>query len=391
MPLLRKRKSPFVEEEEQGANDIKQQIEKESKKLKKHEKINKLDDFKSMLANSDQISSEQEYAYIPSDIERSNISKFCSLSLKCKQLQYETANLVKSLKPQVKKLREDLLGLLKESKEEVLLIPQEFRKKFKLEKGFEIPAYIRLSQNTKDLSITPQIVQEAINAISEDDLLESVEDNEHSYESLINLVISSVRRLIRSFNEQPKICDSVPRGVKACDVKVAEETLIKLAFNLFEKSEFVLQSERKKREQANFVKRDMELCTGSVKDYFERSQLTSQRVSLENKSYNLCYRTTVKRPKINAKMLGNIMHDTLKDCDLICINLKNGQNRPIQKHELLAKFKKGDFCRVLLSKLSAIEAETKKSVYLQSLKSSDEEEHGDDAEENGQNDEGDDT
>ena len=78
MPILRKRKSPFVEEEEQGANDIKQQIEKESKKLKKHEKINKLDDFKSMLANSDQISSEQEYSYIPSDIVRSNISKFCS-------------------------------------------------------------------------------------------------------------------------------------------------------------------------------------------------------------------------------------------------------------------------------------------------------------------------
>jgi len=314
-----------------------------------------------LLQQADKIAEDQEVIK-PTDSEKSCIASFCTVSLKCKKLEAEAREKVKDAKPKVKELRERLLESMKADSVEILQVPNDLRKRASaasLASGGEaFPAYIRVTKNSKDVTITPEVVEEAFNGLTEEDILESQEDGT---DALISAVLVSVRRLIRSFNEQAKLTHSLPRGVKAVDVEIADASLAEDALKLHSTSEEVLKVEREKREAIAKLKQDIQAKSADVEKFFTRANMTSQRVNLDNEAYNLCCRTTVTRPKVTLKLLENFLQDGVKDC------LTAGSKRKPTKSDVLASFKtkKDELLRILSAKLNTLTSSSKKIVHLQ--------------------------
>ena len=278
------------------------------------------------LQESDEIH-EQQKPVAPTKIEKQALSSYCSLALKIKQEEEATKKLTKDVKPALKEIRKDLLEDLRHEQHQVYQISQAARQRADAKGLPDIPTYIRLMRNNKDLTITPEIVSDVLKGISDSDIMESKEDEG---QALIDAIITGVRREIRSFNEQAKLINSVPRGIKPTDIPIANKELSDKAIELHEKSCFVLNAERNKRERIAHFKEDLSLKEPSIQQYFNRGGISSQRIVLENVPYNLCSREREKKTKITFKLLQSSLEDGLKECIL------KKRARPPTKQEIAA-------------------------------------------------------
>lgn len=316
-----------------------------------------------MLHEADLVAESQKVIK-PTEEEKGCISKFCTLSIRCKKLESEAKERLKEIKPEVKRLRNDVLVALKSENAEILQIPQALRKEANTRAAASgippLPAYVRLAKNAKDLSITPDVIEEAFNALTEEDVLESEGDGA---DALISAVLTSVRRIVRSFNEQAKITDSLPRGVKAADVQLANEDFAREAIRLHFQSSIVLGTEREKREAVSAVKEELNTKSSEVERFFQRSNTTSQRINMENASYNLCCRTTMTRPRVTLKVLEDFLHDGIKEC-----LMGGGSKKPSKQDAAKAlRTKKEELQRLVLARLATVSSTSKTVVHLQRL------------------------
>lgn len=268
---------------------------------------------------------EQQKPVAPTKHEKLALSTYCSLALKIKEEEEKTKTLTKDVKPDVKELRKEVLENLRH--QEIFQIPQAIRLKAEAKGLPDVPTYIRLSRNNKDLTITPEIVSEVLKGISDSDIMESKQDGG---EALVDAILTGVRREIRSFSEQAKLTNAVPRGVKPTDVPMASKELANKALELHEKNCFVLKVEREKRERIAQFKEDLTKNESSVHQYFDRGGISSQRIVLENVPYNLCSREREKKTKITFKILQVSLQDGLKECIL------KKRARPPTKEEIAA-------------------------------------------------------
>jgi len=301
------------------------------------------------LEEADRISEQQVVK--PTAEEKAAISSFCTLSLQCKTIEEKIKTQVKEIKPEIKTLRKTILEDVKKKDHEILQVPQEMRKDIE---GF--PPYIRLVKNNKDLTITPEVISEALQSITEEDIQEY---KGNAPDILVEAILSSVRRIVRSFSEQIKLTDSVPRGIKAADVPFADTSLSKQAVQLFTHSSKVMASESEKRAAVSSAKTAMSERQATLDAFFERSGITHQRVTLENKQFNLCRRLTVSKTKVTFK----ILEDVLKNLDLIK-NLKS-------KTDILEaiKHRRADIQKLVATRMSTLPNSSKSVIHLQRVKS----------------------
>ena len=323
-----------------------------------------------LLAESDS-AAEQEIIK-PTASEKAGISKFCAITLKCKEAESVAKAALKDVKPRVKQLRETILRSLKDSNEEILQIPSNLRKEANARAAAAgttpLPPYIRVSKNTKDLTITNDVLQEAFATVTDDDILHAEVEG---YDALVVAVLSAVRRIVRSFTEQAKLVESVPRGTKAADVELAPEDLAREAILMHEQSCFVLATEKLKREAIASARVDLDKRTAEVEKFFSRSNMTSQRINLENKAYNLCCRTTVVRPKVTLKVLENFLQDGIKEC-ILSSSIGEGKLTKASVIKAL-NAKRGDLLKIVNAKVGTLASTSKTVVHLQRVPERDEE------------------
>jgi hypothetical protein len=316
-----------------------------------------------LLEEADRVAESQKTA-LPTDLEKSVISSFCNLSLRCKKIEADAKTALKDIKPALKTLRSAVLDSLKLEKIEIVQIPSKMRKEASAKAAAAglppVPAYIRVVKNTKELTITPDIIEEAFSGLTEEDILES---DAEGVDAIVSAVLSSVRRLVRSFNEQAKLTDSLPRGVKAADVEIINEALAAEAIRLHEQSSIVLNTERQKREAVSLLKAEISTKAADVEKYFTRVNATSQRVNLENSAYNLCCRTTVTRPKVTLKILEEFLVDGLKEC------LQGGSRKKLSKQDVAStlKTKRDELQKLVVSRISTVASSSKTVVHLQRI------------------------
>ena len=328
--------------------------------VKKQKKESSQPDINSSLDEADRIAEEQQIVY-PTENEKKSISSYCTLTLKCKEIEAKAKQDVKDIKPVIKNLREKLLSLIKESKEEILQIPLHIRNSAdsKLSSSMpKTPAYIRLTKNTKDITISSDILNDAFDNLTEDDVNECKLDG---CDAIIECIINSVRRLIRSFNEQAKLTDTIPRGMRPADIKFASEDLSIYAIELHELSTKISLTEKSKRDLVNASKQDIEKKLPDVETFFSRANTTSQRVNLENQSYNLCCRQSVSKPKVTLKILEHILEDSVKPTFL--------DKKIIHKKDILSVLhtKKTELLKLVQLKLGNLKTTTKKKIHLQRI------------------------
>lgn len=312
--------------------------------------------MKEELQLSDAIAHDQLIEPTPN--ERKCLSAYCNLSLVCKKAEQEASEQTKALKPIIKDLRAKLLDTLKETQCEILLIPHDLRKEAdKRLASLSLPAlppYIRLIKNNKDLSINAETINDAIDSLNAQDL-EEIEECENGKEALIKCVLNSLRRVIRSYSEQIKLSDSVPRCIKACDVMFASEELALEAIRLHEESSIVLQTESRKRDNIAQAKHEMALKVPDIETYFNRGSLTHQRIVLENQPYNLCKRISVIKPKITLKVLEDMLDKGLKQ-----LKTKKDAIKYIENNKEL-------FIKNILKGVETIPSQTKVKIHLQKI------------------------
>jgi hypothetical protein len=306
---------------------------------------------------------ENEVVVEPTKNEIDCISSFCNITLQCKKITAEAKEKLKETKPVVKNLRGSLLKLMKEQEDEVLVIPQDLRKEADAQLSTQAPktpCYIRLTKNTKDIAITPEIIQEAFGAITSEDILEAEEDG--AAEAVVQTILKSIRRLVRSFTEQIKLTDTLPRGTRAADVKVAQSKLSVDAITLHEKSTKILATEKLKRETLSTIKADLEKKSAEVEKFFQRANVSSQRINLQKQAYNLCCRTTVCRPRMSLKIMEDFLEDAMKKTIL------HGK-KPLSKQEVaesLDKHKK-EILSLILTRIQTVPVTSKSVVHLQKV------------------------
>jgi hypothetical protein len=310
------------------------------------------------LQESDEIH-EQQKPIAPTKTEKNALSTYCSLALKIKHEEEATKTLTKDVKPALKELRKELLEDLRQG--EVFQLSQAARQKATAKGLPDVPTYVRLVKNNKDLTITPEIVSDVLKGISDSDIMESKHDGG---EALIDAIITGVRREIRSFSEQAKLMNAVPRGVKHADIPVANKEICEKALELHEKNCFILKAEREKRERIAQFKEDLSSKEPSIHQYFERGGISSQRIVLENVPYNLCSREREKKTKITFKLLQSSLEDGLKECIL------KKRTRPPTKQEIAACIceHKTELEALVTERLSSLPCEKSSKISLVRIK-----------------------
>lgn len=319
-----------------------------SKRTRKDERLEEADSI-----------AESQALITPTEQEKNCIANFCSLSLKHKKLENDAKETLKDVKPIVKDLRDDILERMKVSNFEIVQIPQAMRKEANARLQDSLPPYIRVIKNTKDISITSEIIEEALENLSE----EEVQEKQGDVEAIVEALLCGVRRLIRSFNEQAKLTDSIPRGVKPADIEFADEDLAREAIRLHEQNNLVLKTEKEKRDRQDSFKVDIEKQGEVLKGFFQRANTCTQRVNMEGQAYNLCCRTTVTRPKVTIKVLQEFVIEGVKEC---LIPNKRGK---INKSELISALstKKEELKKCLSAKMATVKSTSKTVVHLQRI------------------------
>jgi hypothetical protein len=296
--------------------------------------------------------------------EASVIAKYCKLSIKCKQIEGDAKSKLKDAKASIKKLRESLLKALKADECELLVLPPDLRKQADARAEAagipKLPPYVRVLKNAKDLTITTEVLEDAFSAVTEDDIMES--DLEGT-DALIEVVLAGVRRIIRSFNEQVKLTESLPRGVRAADIEFADSKLAQHAIQLYEQSEHVLKVEREKREAVMSTKLELEAQKPDIETFFARAKRVSQGVTLNGATYKLFCRTTVTKPKVTITVLQNLLQDGVREC------LLKSSKKPT-KAEIAASLaaKRKELLRTVLARFGTLASTSKTSIHLQSSK-----------------------
>lgn len=265
------------------------------------------------LARSDKVA--QQAVVVATPAERSALSTFCALTLQRKAAEAAAAARVKEVKPQLKALRAALLRGLKARDHEVLQVPLELRREADARASAAglppVPPYVRLVRNNKDLTITPDIINEVVRSLTPEDIAEA--EGADGVSALLTAVLNGVRRAVRSYTEQVKLTESAPRGTRAADIPVAPEAIAREAIRLHERGAFVLAAERAKRDAMARVREALTAPTATLDAFFTRGDITHQRVTLEGQPYNVCRRTTISKPKVTFKVLQEVLHEGIVD------------------------------------------------------------------------------
>lgn len=320
------------------------------------------------LLEADRVGAAQAEATQPSEADKACIKSYVEVSQKCKKVVAAAKEALKDVKPVVKQLRANVLEALKAGPEEVVAIPAAVRKEADARAAAAglpaVPPYVRLMKNTKDLAITADVINEAFAAITEEDVLDAEGEGG---DALINAVMASVRRIVRSFNEQAKLTDALPRGVKAAEVPLAAETLCVEAVRLHEHSARVLVTERKKREDLGAVKAELMAREAAIDAFLNQNDKSTQKVIVGGQPHVICRRTTLTRPKVTFKVLQDFLEDGIKECDLGGTSASGKPKNKASKADAAATLKRAcaTLQRAVLTRFGTMESTSKTAIHLQ--------------------------
>jgi hypothetical protein len=351
-----------------------------TKKSKSENEEADVEDLELALQEADE--QVQKKAVKPNEEERKALSLFCEKSLKCKEKQVEIKNSVKQMKVQVADLRKALHQAMKLSGKECFVIPKLMLRKAEHEaqkkKFIMPPAYLRMKTNSKDLSITDEVISEAVDSLSDQDIAD--QEMLSGKSALSKAIIDIVRRNIREYKEQFVMSPSIPRGVRHVDIDDADEDCAQMAIELFFLQQTIAEKESGGKSDLTELKQVMKLVEPKVDQFFVRGNFTSQRVQLGELPYTLVRRVAQSKPRMNFKMLESMVSQGVDD---IFAHTKTKKDTKEDAVKLVMNSNaREDLKRLLLSRFAAIPSTTKVSIHLKSLNEKDDENENENEDEN---------
>lgn len=171
-----------------------------------------------------------------------------------------------------------------------------------------VPAYIRLDNNSSHVTIHPETVQEAIAAVTRDDVVDAMDASKKPLgvtAAFMAAVTAKVRQATFSYTQQISLKATLPRGTAAADVPDAPPQVVKWAVDMHSAEQFARRVRAKvKRDEATRTAH-LKAVAPLVEGYFARSGLlndsgsASARVQIEGTLYRLVRRVSTKKATIN--------------------------------------------------------------------------------------------
>jgi len=159
-----------------------------------------------------------------------------------------------------------------------------------------VPPYVRLVQANKDATITVEVIQEAIESLSEDDIVDAGSGG-GAAEAIKAAVLQTIRRTIRSFTESLKLMPSVQRGLGPYDVLECSPEMADAMYGLWSTEQALKKALASKKADPEITAK-MTDFKARIEAFFIRTGLTAQRIVVENKPFRLVRRVSVRKPKV---------------------------------------------------------------------------------------------
>ena len=171
----------------------------------------------------------------------------------------------------------------------------------------KVPRYCRKLKANKDANITAETIEEALSALTEEDIKEAADKStDKSLKNVIKtLVLTNIRRIIRSFTETTKISKSIQRGSNLYDVPEASEDLANCMFEVHKTEQEIKNLLEEKPSETDSAVKD------AVEKFFIRTGLTAQRIVVEGSPYKLVRRISIKKTKLGIGALEKILENVL--------------------------------------------------------------------------------
>lgn len=163
------------------------------------------------------------------------------------------------------------------------------------------PLYVRLLRGNKDSSITPEIVEDAIDSVTDEDIAE--------HKSVVDAILHHVRNAIRTYKTTLSLSDSRERNQHVYETPSLPDDLFQhvLAWHL--STQKLNESAIKHKAELTEVTQAINATKPIVESFFERTGVMTQRVNLEDTPYRITRKVSVRHPKIGIPKLKALLED----------------------------------------------------------------------------------
>ena len=208
------------------------------------------------------------------------------------------------------------------------------------------PHFVRILQTNKDSTITPDVIQEALETLSATELKEA--QGTTPQEAIKDAILKNVRRTIRSFTETAKLMTAMPRGTDIYDIAEVPTSVSDTIYGLWRTEQLIKKKLEEKKIDPEISKKQKDL-KDIIEGFFVRTGLTAQRIVVEGRPYKLTRRVSVRKPKVGIGKLSQMLDELIATIDP-------------------ATFKPVDIIRGLQIQLTSLPPETKTSISLGAVK-----------------------
>jgi hypothetical protein len=249
--------------------------------------------------------SEEAYArsipVVALEQEKAALRDFCTLQLRKRELT-TAGETTKKCRDTIKTSKAAVLDFMTRSDIQCLVFSKDQYEAAQsdLPEGIDmIPMYVRLVRTNKDSPITPDIVDEAIDSVTDDDIEE--------HKGVVPAIMAKVRIEIRTYVNAVKLMHNKERNQNIYDIPDVPDQLYPILIQWHTAQEQLTALQQQNRETVSEVTASINRVKSMVSTFFERTNTLNQRVVLNDKTYRISRKVSVRHEKVGLGKLEELL------------------------------------------------------------------------------------
>lgn len=295
----------------------------------------------------------------PEASELEAIKAFCTIQLERRKATEAVAESLKLEKGTAKNDKAVLMRLVKSSGHKSAMLSKTQMARLEAitaAEGLEsVPPYARIVAGNKDATITPEIIKEALEAVTPEDLEEAAKTAGTFLEAVKAAALQQVRNGIRSYSEVLRLNSSLERGSSVYETPELSDDAADLMLRIWRAEQRAKALGVQKKAALEGSSEKLKALEPRIDAFFVRTGTTSQRIVVESTPFRLVRRISVRKPRLGIGKVELFLTEVLTSFGAI---------------ESASQFQRqaAAIIKQLQTKLTSVPPETKTSIGLCSVK-----------------------
>jgi len=272
--------------------------------------------------------------------EKKALREFCIVSLQDKEAQKQDKLAKKESLQFVKDRKQKIDEWIRKQGSKCFSVPKAKYKSIEAElsaQGLDpLPTYVRLKKNTTDGTITPEVVEEAIQEVS----WESLQEYEGDLQAkLSQSILNNLRQNIRSSRESVTLSDKLEKGQKVVEVPDLDDEVLDFVLDMHKTQSSLKHQNKESKVQHQETKTSLKQLEAVVDKVLTKTNKTAQPVTLEGVegSHKIVKKVSSKTPKLTLKSFQELLSECLEEMELPSTNTEEAWKRVEQQKVQLIK------------------------------------------------------